>query len=608
MFNLDGQVMGVMSHIVSRSGGSEGLGPLRHHAALAARCLGGLMLARFVFPLVVLAACAVQAQPLALVHGNLVDVERRTVASDATVVIDGDKIIAVGRTGKVRVPDGARVIDVRGKWVLPGLVDAHIHLFQSGGLYARPDVIDLRKTRPYDAERAWARDNAGDLLARYLATGVTTVIDIGGPLANYAIRDRFNREARSPTIFLTGPLVSTRQPAAFQIEDAPILLAPTGDAARTIVQQQLPYKPDFIKIWYIARPDMPPESTLPVIQATIDEAHAHGLKVAVHATQLKTAKLALGAGADILVHSVDDAPVDDEFIALLKKRNVPYIPTLIVSRRYREVFSQQFRPTAHDLALANPVALGSLGDLKHLPGAAPQMPPTPTPAQLERDRNLLANLKRLSDAGALIATGTDAGNIGTPHASSYFDELLEMQKAGLSTWAILRASTIGGARVLSREREFGSIAIGKRADLVVLDRDPLADLRNVEAVHAVVNRGNWHERAALIDSSPAALAQQQLNAYNQRDIEAFLEPYSDDVEIYSFPNELQGKGKAAMRERYRSMFEKSPELHCELVNRIVLGDTVIDQERVTGIAGRTLEAIAIYAVRDGKIVRVTFMQ
>jgi imidazolonepropionase-like amidohydrolase len=567
------------------------------------------MLARFGFSLVVLAACAaVQAQPLALVHGNLVDVERRTVTSDATVVIDGDKIVAAGRAGSVRVPDGARVVDVRGKWVLPGLVDSHIHLFQSGGLYTRPDVIDLRKVRSYDTELAWVRDNAGDMLARYLATGVTTVIDIGGPLANYAIRDRFNREARSPTIFLTGPLISTRQPAAFQIEDAPILLAPTGDAARAIVKQQLPYKPDFIKIWYIARSDLPAESTLPVIQATIDEAHSHGLKVAVHATQLKTAKLALGAGADILVHSVDDAPVDDEFIALLKKRNVPYIPTLIVSRRYREVLAQQFRPTAHDLALANPFALGSLGDLQHMPQSAPQMPATATPAQLERDRNLLANLKRLAEAGVLIATGTDAGNIGTPHASSYFDELLEMQKAGLGTWDILRASTVSGARVLGKEREFGSIAAGKRADLVVLDRDPFADLRNVEAVHAVVNRGNWHEPAALIDSSPAALAQRQLNAYNQRDLEAFLEPYSEDVEFYSFfPNKLHSQGKAAMREGYRKLFESSPELHCELVNRIVLGDTVIDQERVTGLRGKTLEAIAIYTVRDGKIVRVTFI-
>jgi imidazolonepropionase-like amidohydrolase len=554
-----------------------------------------------------LAACAgSQAATLALVHGNLVDVEKRAVIADATVVIEDDKIVAAGRAGKVRVPADARVIDVRGKWVLPGLVDAHIHLFQSGGLYTRPDVIDLRKVRSYDVERTWVRDNAGDLLSRYLAAGVTTVIDIGGPLANYALRDRYNREARSPTIFLTGPLVSTWQPPAFQIDDAPIIQATDPESARAMVRQQLPYKPDFIKIWYIVRSDAPAESTLPIIQATIEEAHSHALKVAVHATQLKTAKLALEAGADILVHSVDDAPVDAQFIALAKKRGVPYIPTMLVSRRYREALWQRFQPTPHDFALANPVALGSLDDLRHLPGAQERTSRTVTQGMLDRDRNLLENLKRLSDAGVTIATGTDAGNIGTPHASSYLDELLEMKKAGLGAWEILRASTINGARVLNKEREFGSIATGKRADLLVLNSDPTADVRNVEAVHAVVNRGNWIESRSLIDASPAALAQRQLNAYNHRDIEAFLEPYSDDVEIYNSPNELQMKGKAAMRERYSSLFEKAPELHCELVNRIALGDTVIDQERVSVRPGKILEAIAIYKVKDGKITRVTF--
>jgi hypothetical protein len=487
------------------------------------------------------------------------------------------------------------------------MVDAHIHLFQSGGVYTRPDAIDLRKVRSYDAEQAWVRENAGDQLSRYLAAGVTTVIDIGGPLANYAIRDRFNREPRSPTIFLTGPLVSTYQPPAFQIEDAPILQTDDPDAARAVVRKQLPYRPDFIKIWYIVRPGASAQSTLPVIKAAIDEAHANGLKVAVHATQLETARLAVEAGAEILVHSVDDAPVDEAFIKLLKQRNVAYIPTMIVSARYREVFTQQFRPSAHDFAIANPVALGSLGDLKHL-RAPEQVSPARAQRAAESARNIAANLKRLAAAGVLIASGTDAGNIGTPHASSYLDELVEMQKAGLSAWEILRASTLNGARVLGKEREFGSITLGKRADLVMLDRDPTADVRNVTAVHAVVNRGNWLEPRSLIDSSPAALVQRQLNAYNHGDLEAFLEPYSEEVEIYNFPDKLQLKGKAALRESYRALFNESPQLHCELVNRMVQGDTVVDQERVTGLRGKKLEAIAIYTTKDGKISRVTFTQ
>ncbi|MEN0004930.1 MAG: nuclear transport factor 2 family protein [Bacteroidota bacterium] len=105
------------------------------------------------------------------------------------------------------------------------------------------------------------------------------------------------------------------------------------------------------------------------------------------------------------------------------------------------------------------------------------------------------------------------------------------------------------------------------------------------------------------------LAQQQLDAYNARDIDAFLEPYAEDVEVYSFPGELQYTGKDNMRERYAKMFERTPDLHCKLVNRIVEGNTVIDHENVTFQKGSpTLKAIAIYKVEKGKIKQVYFIQ
>lgn len=555
-----------------------------------------------------LLASAAHAAPIALTHGQVLDVERREVLADATVLIEDGRIRAVGPAGAVAVPAGAQRIDVRGKWVIPGLVDAHIHLFQSGGLYTRPDAIDLRRYRPYETERAWVRDNAGDLLKRYLAAGITTVIDIGGPMANYALRDRFNAaQGPSPDILLTGPLISTRQPPALAVEDPPILQTDTPEQAREQVRQQLPHKPDFIKIWYIVRPERPAEQTLPIVQAAIEEAHRHGLKAAVHATQLQTAKLALRAGADILVHGVGDAPVDEEFLALLKARRVPYIPTLVVSHGYARALSGKYVPSAHDLALANPETVGTLTDLKalvrHGYALRPRDPPGDTFPQTWLD-----NLKAVHDAGGLVATGTDAGNIGTLHASSYLDELMAMQQAGLDGWDLLQASTLNGARVLGREGETGSIVPGKRADLVVLDRDPLADPRNLGYVHRVVHRGTVYDPQVLVpDDTPLALAQRQLNAYNARDIEAFLAPYGDEVEVYGYPGRLIYRGKEKMRERYTSLFASSPELHCELVNRIVLGNTVIDQELVTGRNGQKVRAIAIYTVRDGKIARVEFV-
>jgi len=109
--------------------------------------------------------------------------------------------------------------------------------------------------------------------------------------------------------------------------------------------------------------------------------------------------------------------------------------------------------------------------------------------------------------------------------------------------------------------------------------------------------------------TPETLAQQQLDAYNSGDIEAFLVPYSEDVEIYNFPDQLTAKGKDQIRPNYENMFKDLPDLHCELVNRIVLGNTVMDHEKVTGLKGiESLEVIAIYKIKDDKIAQVYFVR
>jgi len=108
--------------------------------------------------------------------------------------------------------------------------------------------------------------------------------------------------------------------------------------------------------------------------------------------------------------------------------------------------------------------------------------------------------------------------------------------------------------------------------------------------------------------TPNQLAQLQLDAYNSRNIEGFLAPYAEDVKIYTFPNELIMEGKAAMRKSYGSMFERTPNLHCSLVNRIVMGDTVIDKEYVVGFGEKATEVIAIYKIKEGKIAEVYFMR
>ncbi|PHN06247.1 amidohydrolase family protein [Flavilitoribacter nigricans] len=550
-----------------------------------------------------------QETTLAITDINYIDVVEGRALKGSILIEDG-KIRAVGPD--ISIPDGVTKLNGSGQWLIPGLVDAHIHLFQSGGLYTRPDAINLTKNRPYEEEIAWLQEQAPDLLKRYLRSGITTVIDVGGPMYNYTIRDLYRDSTLYPNLFLTGPLVSTYQPAAFQIEDPPIVKVNNKEEAIALVQKQLPYQPDFIKIWYIATRELSAESTYEIIEATIAESHRHGLKVAVHATQLNTAKLAIKAGADILVHSVDD-PVDDEFIRSLVENEVVYIPTLMVGGQYLKAFAQKLDHTAADFAYANPIPLGSLHDPQHFPEGSvfdryEARLPTLEARQAREDSIMDANLELISRQSVTIATGTDAGNIGTLHTSSYFSEIDRMKGAGLSNAQILAASTINGAKILDMGDELGSIETGKIADLVVLNRNPLEDIQAIQDVAYVIKAGNLMQPDTILLPTPEDLVQQQLNGYNARNIEAFVAPYSEDVELYNFPDQLIGKGKEQMRVNYSGMFKQIPDLHCELVNRTIMGNTVIDHERVTGFpGGRVLQAIAIYKIVDHKIAKVYFI-
>lgn len=552
---------------------------------------------------------------------TVADVEKKKLISGQTVVITDDLISNMQPTRRIKVPVNAKTIDGTGKYLFPGLVDSHIHFFQNGGLYTRPDVIDLQKYKTYEQEIMLANNDMENKLKRYLQNGITTVIDVGATYNFLDQRKKFTDKNYAPTIFITGPLLTTYEPKVYENlgDNEPFILTKTIEDGIKGVQEQLKYNPDFIKIWYIAGADglgieESARKNLPIIKAIIDEAHKNNLKIAVHATQRITAQLAVENGADFLVHSVDDEILKNDFVQLMKINKTVLSPTLVVHSGYLNTFGQKLHFSDYELEKADPYQLGSLLDLQHLSDTVlihnyKNYANSPkSVADLHKaDSISRVNLKLLADAGVLIATGTDAGNIGTLHTSSYLEELKAMQKSGMDNWQIIQASTINGAKILGADDELGTVRIGKKANLVLLDANPVEDIENVTKINTVINKGMVFLPDELLKDSPADLAQRQLNAYNLRNIEAFLEPYAEDVEMYSYPETLLYKGKGTMREQYTGMFQKTPNLHCELKGRLVQGNIVIDKERVT-FANGTVEAIAIYHIENGKIQKVYFIQ
>jgi imidazolonepropionase-like amidohydrolase len=458
--------------------------------------------------LLVLASTA-RGEKIAFVNGTVINPVDGKVLQNAHINIDGDRIIQVSDASFIASP-GARKIDCTGKFILPGYIDTHIHFFQSGDLFTRPDGVDLTKIRPYADEIAWIKKNLPDTFARYLRSGVTSVIDVGGPFWNFEVRKQASATAKAPRVAVAGPLISSVSRPQLDLGDPPIVKIDTPEQAREFVRKLAEQKPDLVKIWYIVDKDHPVDSFRPIVRATIEESHACKIRVAVHATELETARAAVEEGADVLVHSVVDKPVDDAFVKLLKDRHTILCPTLVVFERYGRTFSHQLNLTPEEKAWGNPDVIATL-DVTKIP--QDQLPERIKTALAKPDEALdrikktydvaLKNLKTLEDAGVTIAAGTDAGNIGTIHGPALFREFQLMKEAGLTPMQILQCATANAAKLFSPggtgsvpskstdipTPRIGKIENGYFADLVILKSNPLDDIAHASDIDSVIKNG-----------------------------------------------------------------------------------------------------------------------
>ena len=437
---------------------------------------------------------------IAIVGATLVDGTGAAPVRDAMVVMRDGRIACAGPRSSCTVPADADTVRADGKWVIPGLIDTHVHFSQTGWVDGRPDALDLRDRHPYEAVEAALHARPERFFRSYLCSGVTSVFDVGGYPWTLELQGRTATSTTAPRVMAAGPLLSTIDFWLNLPDQRQFIYMADEGTVRQAVRAHKAWGAAAIKVWYIMPPQPPDTARVSaLVHAAGDEARKVGLPLIVHSTGLWEAKDALRAGARVLVHSVWSAPVDDEFITLAQRAGAIYVPTLTVPDGYRQVAARRFARDRQPLECVDPatrttaLATDTVASAMRPPAATLAERTARTAAFLTQGQG---NLSRVFHAGIPVALGTDAGNPLTLHGASVFMELEAMQASGLAPRDVLVAATRNAARTLGLDST-GTVTAGAVADLVVLDADPLVDIRNVRQIALVVRRGEVYTRHEL---------------------------------------------------------------------------------------------------------------
>ena len=423
---------------------------------------------------------------LAISGATLIDVTGGASIQDAVILVEGSRIQQVGPSSEVPVPSGVEVIEATGKFVIPGLADMHNHLAEGRFGFGQ---------REQDYQRN---------LASLLAWGITSVYSTGIPdLEIYGDLKRISSDPASPYPHFYGVGMTFGAEGGHGSIGG---FAPaTPEEAREGVRENAAAGADGIKFVYspvtyalqAGLPQLEPE----VMEAIIDEAHQNGLEAMVHAPILDDAKEALRAGADGLVHGIIDQEIDQEFIELMQENQAFYMTTHAIFEAAGDIGGWAQRLQEFDRS-------GRTSQVEIENGLSPELASEWEALwdnfayMRERMPVLRANTRTAYEAGFLVVAGSDTGDSGAGviNGLSLQVELQLLAESGLTPHQVLQTATINAARMVGREADLGSVEAGKLADLVILNADPLADIRNVNDIHRVVKGGIAYDPAQMEDA------------------------------------------------------------------------------------------------------------
>ncbi len=410
-----------------------------------------------------LAVLACQAQPTveevtAFVNVNVLPMDRDTVLTGQTVLVRGTRIVAVGPTGSVMIPEGAQRIDGTGRYLIPGMAEMHGHV--PGG-NAPAEYVE-------------------DVMWLYVANGITTVRGMLGDAPQLALRERINRgELVGPTLYLAGPPFSGNS-------------VTSPEQAAEMVRRQKAEGWDLLKVL--------PGLSREVYDAMARTAHEVGIRFAGHVPEAVGLRHALEMGQETFDHldgfiaylDAFDKPLDEarlaEIVRLTREAQAWVVPTMALWEVLMGTLDLETVQSYAELRYMPPEIVNQWVQAHQRRLSDPRL-------NREAARQHIANrmrlLKALSDGGVGILFGTDSPQQFSVPGFATYREIERMKAAGMTPYEILRAATYNVGRYFQRQDSFGAVAIGHRADLILLEANPLENLDHLQRRVGVMVRGRW---------------------------------------------------------------------------------------------------------------------
>ena len=425
-----------------------------------------------------------EGQVKALVGGTLIDGFGGRPLQNSVILIEGERIKAIGQVGQLEIPKGAEIISTEGMSVLPGLWDMHVHLYING----HSDYPHWDKTYLKSARDIIMPASAHQLLM----AGITSARDLGGPLeASLAVRDRINKgEIPGPTMYMSGPFI---QHAPYPGTES-FRWGVTGEVdARAKVKQLVKAGVNCIKL--IDQDQM----TIPEVVAIVDEAHKNGLKVVGHSHRPEEIRRGLKAGVDCFEHTgLAAAPeYPEDIIAMIKERTAqmslgPLFWTPTVEGLYNFEYVRDNPENLDNDSWHLDLPDSIIKDIKQSirkPGQLSYFQLNPI-----RKPTLEKKVKQLKDAGVVLLIGTDSGIPMKFHSQSTWNELdVWVNKMGFDPMYTIRAATYWPSVAMGVDKDFGTVSEGKYADIIAVKGDVLRYVDLLQNVGMVIKKGKRYK-------------------------------------------------------------------------------------------------------------------